>query len=135
MTAEVARRSTDQRHAWECRVAKTHGLPVSEVKGWLWSDLVAAVTDIVSEQGRCGGCGLTEQDGWWVAAELVRCPTCADRDTKRKDIPAEHPEGWRVNFAPVLDELGMQVDSSAARNTPEGMLARKQVIAEHRHIG
>ena len=132
MTAEAARRSADPRHAWECRVANAYRLPVSVVKGWEWPDLVAAVADLVNEQNRCGGCGLTADDAWVVAAELSRCATCADRDTKRKEIPAEHPEGWRVGFVPVLDQLGVHVDSSAARNTPDGMLARKKVIAEHR---
>jgi hypothetical protein len=106
--------------------------PVSDIKGWPFSDLVAAVADIVDTQSRCGNCGLSEQDGWWVTAELSRCPTCADRDTVRKQIPKEHSEGWRVTFKPVEDVLGMHVDSSAARNTPEGMLKRATVIQEHR---
>ena len=107
-------------------------LPVSVVRSWAWPDLVAAVADIIDDQNRCSGCGLSEDDTWWVAAELCRCPSCADRDLKRKTLKGDGLEGWRVEFRQVEDMLGSLTESASARNTPEGMLQRKRVIAEHR---
>ena len=71
---------------------------------------------------------MSEQDAWSVRAGAHRCPTCADLETARKQLPTENSEGWRARFDPVTDIDDSIINSAAARQTPAGMLARKKAL-------
>jgi len=106
-------------------VAHRYRLPVSAVYGWPHSDLVAAVASIVAERDRCPGCGLTDDETWWVKAELERCPACEDRDHRAREIlDSKRSEGLHVTFTPLESVDESELESSAARFTLEGAKRR-----------
>lgn len=112
---------------WVTRVAHTYRLPITAVYDWPHSDLVAAVASIVSDAERCPGCGLTDTDAWWVAADLVRCPTCEDRDRLLDSIRKEKStHGIRATFTTLESEEESVMESAAARYTLAGAQARSR---------
>ena len=107
------------------RIAHTYRLPASTVYAWPHSDLVSAVASIVAEAERCPGCGLTDTDAWWVTAELVRCPTCEDRDRLNESLRKESSTaGLRATFEHLTTVEESMLESSAARYTLAGAQAR-----------
>ena len=101
-------------------------MPVSTVAGWGHTDLVEAVASMVAESARCPSCGLTEDQAWWVAAELERCPSCEDRDRVTDSIGKNtNRAGLRVSFTPLTDETDSVLLSSAGRYTAEGARRRQ----------
>lgn len=105
---------------------------MSEVSLWSDDDLVAAVTDLVDDWERCPRCNLTEEEGWLVEAELVRCPTCEDRDRQAAKIDRKHWFGWGVRFDPIQDPLEQDLFSSRARFTLEGARRRPGLLKRWR---
>jgi hypothetical protein len=103
------------------------------VYDWPHSDLVAAVASVVFEAEKCPGCGLTENDAWWVAAEPVMCPTCEDRDRINESLRKEKSTaGVRVKFVQLPDVEASVLDSSASRYTLEGARRRDAWRRQHR---
>ena len=118
---------------WVTRVAHMYRLPVSAVYGWSMSDLVAAVTSIVNEAERCPGCGLSDSDRRWVAAELVTCPACEDRDRQLDQLrDMKSTAGWRARFRQLTSVDESMLESSWARFTIDGARARAKWRSEHR---
>lgn len=110
---------------WAARVAHTYRVSVSDVYRWTHSDLVAAVTSLVSDAERCPGCGLSDADAWWVAAELVTCPTCEDRDRQLEQLrDMKQTAGWRARFRQLASVDESMMESAAARFTLAGAQAR-----------
>lgn len=100
---------------------------------WPHSDLVAAVTSIVGDAARCQGCGLTGEETRWVAAELVSCPACEDRDRQLKQLEsAKERAGWRATFRALKTVEESVLDSSAARYTKDGAVERHRWIKKMR---
>lgn len=113
------------------RIAHLYRLPVSTVYGWPHSDLVAAVASLVIDSERCPGCGMDETQAWWVEAELVRCPTCEDRDRLLESVrDQKSTAGMRARFSPIVDVEEAEEFSSAARYTLEG--ARRRAVRRSR---
>lgn len=102
---------------------------------WDDNDLRSAVCDLVTDDTRCPGCGLTEDEGHFVEAELGRCPTCEDLARQMKKIPEHSREGWRGRFDVITDPLTAAVFSSRARFTAAGMDRRRQLLPEWRARG
>jgi len=118
---------------WATRVAHLYCIPVGDVYRWEHSDLVAAVASLVAEADRCPGCGLTETDAWWVAAELATCPTCEDRDRQFETLrDMKSTAGWRAKFVQLDDVEDSMQYSSAVRFTLAGAEARARWRREHR---
>lgn len=77
------------------------------------------------ETDRCPGCGLTDTDAWWVAAEIVSCPTCEDRDRLTKSLhDQKQTAGLRVRFDQLATVDESMTESAAARFTLAGAEAR-----------
>ena len=118
---------------WVVRVAHMYRLPVSAVYDWSMSDLVAAVTSIVNEAERCAGCGLSDGDRRWVAAELVTCPACEDRDRQLDQLrDMKSTAGWRARFRQLTTVDESMLESSWARFTIDGARARAKWRSESR---
>jgi len=114
---------------WACRVAHTYRIPVGDVYRWPHSDLAAAVASLVADAGRCPGCGLSDTDAWWVAADLVQCPTCEDRDRQLNQLhDVKERAGWRSKFRQLSSWDESLLESSAARFTLTGAKARAEHI-------
>lgn len=118
---------------WVAKVAHTYRLSVSDVYRWPHSDLVAAVTSLVADAERCPGCGLAEADQRWVAADLVTCPTCEDRDRQLEQLrDMKSTAGWRSRFRQLATVDESMLESSWARFTLPGARARDAWRREHR---
>lgn len=118
---------------WVARVAHSYQRAVSDVYSWPHSDLVAAVASLVSDAHRCPGCGLAESDQRWVAADLVTCPTCEDRDRQLESLrEMKSTAGWRARFRQLATVSESMLESSWARFTIDGARAREAYRKEHR---
>lgn len=116
-----------------CRVAHEYHLPVSTVYAWPHSDLVAAVASMVGDTDRCPGCGLTDDQQTWVAAELVSCPTCEDRDRLLESLRKEKSTaGLRARFRQLVTVEDAMELSSAARFTLAGAQRRAKFRQQRR---
>ena len=114
---------------WAARVAHNYQLPVGDVYRWAHSDLVAAVASLGADAERCPGCGLSESETHWVAAELVTCPSCEDRDRQLKQLDGTKDRaGWRSKFRQLATVEESVLESSAARFTLAGARARAAFI-------
>lgn len=106
---------------------------MSDVYRWPHSDLVAAVASLVADAERCPGCGLSEPDQRWVAADLVVCPTCEDRDRQLEQLrDMKSTAGWRARFRQLTTVDESMIESSWSRFTIAGARARDAWRREHR---
>lgn len=90
----------------------------------------------MADAERCGGCGLSPDDGWWVAAVVTRCPTCEDLDRKRDEIRKDRgtgdTAGLRVRFDHLTTVDESVLESSNAWFTLEGARARVAELTRRR---
>lgn len=76
---------------------------------------------------------MTDTDAWWVAAEIVSCPTCEDRDRLTKSLrDQKSTEGLRVTFDRLTTQDESMMESSAVRFTLAGAEARARYRRERR---